>query len=271
MEIDIEFIKGVAVEAGGLALQLRRAMQTEFKADSSYVTTVDREVERFVQERLETRYPGYAFWGEEYGWQGSKTAPLWAVDPIDGTTNMVFNLPFWGVSIGLVDQGTLCAGAVYLPCTGELFWAVRGQGAYCNGTVLRATDRTACHPEDTLGFTSRAVKMLNTVGLQGRIRCLGSIAADLVYTARGTLCCLIGWNEGFYDMAAGLCVAQEAGCIATYLTGEPLDPGELLKQRVTRAPFIVAPPEFAAHVRSVLNPDNPLIGEEGNAAGTGAA
>lgn len=258
MEVDIEFVKGVAREAGERALQLRRAMQTEFKADSSYVTTVDREVERFVQEQLETRYPGYAFWGEEYGWQGSHTAPLWAVDPIDGTTNMVFNLPFWGVSIGLVERGTLRAGVVYLPCTKELFWAVQGQGAYCNDEPLRATDRSECHPEDTLGFTSRAVKMLNTMELRGRIRCLGSIAADIVYTARGTLCCLVGWNEGFYDMAAGLCVAREAGCIATYLNGEPLDSAELLQRGATYAPFVVAPPHFATYVRSVLNQHNHL-------------
>lgn len=262
IDIDIEYVKEVAVEAGKRALLLRREMETEFKADSSYVTTVDRQTELYVRERLAERYPEFAFLGEEYGWHGSKDAPLWAVDPIDGTTNMVFDVPFWCVSIGLIHEGVSVAGALYMPCTNELFWAVRGQGAFCNGVPLTAADRQECHLEDTLGFTSKAIKMMDTSGLRGRLRCLGSIAADIAYAARGTLCCLVGWNEGAYDMAAALCVAHEAGCIATYLTGEPLDLGVLVEEGKTKAPFVVAPPTFAAHVREALVQRNHLIASE---------
>src|SRR5262249_53247755 len=123
---------------------------------------------------------------------------LWAVDPIDGTTNMVFGVPIWGVSIGLIHEGVAQAGALYLPRTDEMFWGERGKGAFCNGIAVQVTDRAESHGEDTLGFTSKAIKMLDTSGLQGRLRCLGSIAADIAYTARGSLCCLVGWTEGAY-------------------------------------------------------------------------
>jgi myo-inositol-1(or 4)-monophosphatase len=251
-EIEIEFVRATAKEAGLHALEMLAGMQSEYKADSSYVTNIDREIERFVQERLAERYPDFAFLGEEFGWHGRADAPLWAVDPIDGTTNMVFGVPFWGVSIGLIVGGEPVAGAFYLPCTDELFWGVAGEGAFCNGVPLQATDRETIHREDTLGFTSAAVKNLDTSVLEGRVRCLGSIAADIAYTARGALCCLVGWNEGAYDMAAALCCAREAGCVAAYLTGEPLDLRAILRDGKTQAPFVVAPPRFAALLQSRL-------------------
>ena len=175
MEIDIEYVKTVAREAGDRALHLLTEMRPELKPDSSYVTNVDRETEIFVRARLEERYPDFAFLGEEFGRHGSDTAPLWAVDPIDGTTNMVFGIPLWCVSIGLLVDNIPVAGALYLPRTQELFWGEQGKGSYCNGTRLQATDRDYLHPEDTLGFTSAAIKNLDTSQLTGRLRCLGSI------------------------------------------------------------------------------------------------
>jgi fructose-1,6-bisphosphatase/inositol monophosphatase family enzyme len=241
-EIDIEYVEQVAREAGKRALSRLGSFQAEIKADNSYVTEIDRDTETFVRQRLEERYPDYAFLGEEFGRHGRDDAPLWAVDPIDGTTNLVFGIPLWCVSIGLLVQGEPVGGAVYLPCLDEMFTGVKGQGAYCNGVRLAAKDRDRLHPEDTLGFTSAAIKNLDSSALRGRLRCLGSIAADIVYTARGSLGCLVGWSEGAYDMAAALCIAYEAGCIARYLTGEPLDLGVVLRDSKTLAPFAVAPP-----------------------------
>lgn len=252
VEVDIEFVKQVAQEAGLRALGMVETMQPELKADNSYVTDIDRETERFVAGRLAERYPDFAFLGEEFGRHGSATAPLWAVDPIDGTTNLVFGIPLWCVSIGLIFEGQPVAGAISLPRTGELFWGVRGEGSFCNGIRLQTKDRDTLHPEDTLGFTSAAIKRLDTSMLRGRLRCLGSIAADIAYTARGTLCSLVGWNEGAYDMAAALCIAHEAGCVAAYLTGEPLDLDEILRHGKTQAPFVVAPPNMAALLQSSL-------------------
>lgn len=245
-EIDIEFVKEVAREAGVRALGMLADIKAEFKADNSYVTHVDRGTEEFVRAKLTEHYPDFAFLGEEFGRHGSADAPLWAVDPIDGTTNMVFGIPCYGVSIGLIEEGIPVAGALYLPRTDELFWGVKGKGAFCNGVPMQAHDREHLHAEDTLGFTSAAIKGLDSTALRGRLRCLGSIAADLAYTARGSLCSLIGWSEGAYDMAAGLCFAYEAGCIAEYLTGEPLDLGVILRDGKTLAPFVVAPPKLAA-------------------------
>lgn len=258
VDIDIEFVKSVALEAGARAMELQDGMTPELKADNSYVTNIDRETERYVRERLEERYPDFAFLGEEFGRHGSDDAPLWAVDPIDGTTNMVFGVPIWCVSIGLIYQGEAVAGVIFLPRTNELFWGVKGRGAFCNGVRLQTRDRSEIHVEDTLGFTSGAIKRMETSLLAGRLRCLGSIAADIAYTARGTLCSLVGWNEGAYDMAAALCMAKEAGCVAEHLNGDPLDLARTLREGKTHAPFVVAPPNLAKFLQSSIQLRVPL-------------
>lgn len=252
VEIDIEFVKSIAREAGDAALTRTEGIAYELKADDSYVTAIDRDTEQFVQARLAEKYPGFAFQGEEFGRHGAEGVPLWAVDPIDGTTNMVFGIPFWCVSIGLIADGEAVAGALYMPRTGEMFWGEKGKGSFCNGVRLAAKDRDSIHLEDTLGFTSTAIKTLNVGALAGRIRCLGSIAAELVYAARGTLCSHVGCHEGANDLAAALCIAHEAGCSSEYLNGEPFEMDTIVREGRTRSPFIIAPPRMTALLKTLV-------------------
>jgi fructose-1,6-bisphosphatase/inositol monophosphatase family enzyme len=94
------------------------------------------------------------------------------------------------------------------------------------------------------------------------LRCIGSIAADIAYTARGTLCSLVGWNEGAYDMAAALCMAKEAGCIVEHLNGEAFDLGRILREGKTHAPFVVAPPQLARSLQKRLRLRVPICDVE---------
>ena len=252
-EIDLPFITETAREAGQRAKAMLGTMQQEFKADDSLVTNIDRTMEAFIKERLTAKYPDFAFLGEETGLTQNLAdldAPLWAVDPIDGTTNMVFGIPIWGVSIGLIVGGVAVAGAFAMPMTDELFYGEIGKGSYCNGVRLRVTDREGdFHPEDTLCFTSTSIQRLPVSRLTGRLRCLGSIAADIAYTGRGSCLALVGWNERAYDIAAAVCIAKEAGCVVRHFTGQDVNLGEVVANGGVRpSPFIVAPPNAAAHI-----------------------
>ncbi len=249
---DIELVKRLVVEAGKRALEHWGKIDHEFKADSSFVTAVDRDTEKFLYKELNAPYAGYAFVGEEYGWRGAKDVPVWVCDPIDGTTNYVCGLPHWGVSVGLLNEGVSQLGAVYLPALDELFWGVRGEGSYCNGIRLQVQDRDSLHVEDTICVTSNSLKTLNTEALNGRLRCLGSIAAELCNTARGSLCATIGLHEGIVDIGAALCICAEAGCEFTYLAGPPVDVAALLEARRTDEHFVYAPPRLTQFLQTVL-------------------
>jgi myo-inositol-1(or 4)-monophosphatase len=252
--IDIEFVKDIAREAGDRAVTMVDAIEPEFKADGSFVTHIDRQTEEFIRARLAERYPDYSFQGEEFGRFGAADRPLWCVDPIDGTTNMVFGLTHWCVSIGLIVGGEAAGGALYIPLTNEMYWGVRGQGSYCNGTRLKVKDRSSIHLEDTLGFTSSATKTLDVSKVAGRVRCLGSIAIEFVYTAHGRLCSHVGCYEGINDLAAALCIVKEAGCVVEYLDGAPFRIDDMVRDGKTRGHFVVAPPDLAALLKSTLGP-----------------
>lgn len=254
---DIELVKRLVVEAGERARQRRGAVVPERKADRSLVTEVDRQTERFLSDALTKAYPEFGFLGEEYGRRGDPEAPLWACDPIDGTTNFVFGLPHWCVSVGLIHRGVPLLGALYLPCQEELFWAVRGGGAFCNGARLHAPDRDALQAEDPLCLTSGPMKHLNLRGLPGVVRCLGSVATEVAYTARGSFCATVGRGESIVDVAAALCVAFEAGCEFRTLSGPPVDLAafaeEYGREDRRREYLLYGPPRMLAYLQRVLN------------------
>jgi myo-inositol-1(or 4)-monophosphatase len=256
---DIELVKRLVVEAGKRALALCGAVACERKADQSLVTEVDRDTERFLSAELERAYPEFAFLGEEYGWRGPAGAPLWACDPVDGTTNFVFGLPHWCVSLGLVHEGVPLLGALYLPCLDELFWAVRGQGAFCNGVRLQMQDRDVLLAEDTLCLTSTPMKLLDTRVVPGVVRCLGSVATEVAYTARGNLCATVGQGEGIIDVGAALCLLLEAGGEFRYLGGPPVDiaayaEGRDLPPKRERDFLLYGPPRLLSYLQGLLRP-----------------
>jgi fructose-1,6-bisphosphatase/inositol monophosphatase family enzyme len=259
---DIELVKRLVVEAGKRALARCGAVACERKADQSLVTAVDRDTERFIADELGRAYPDFAFIGEEYGRHGDPDAPLWACDPIDGTTNFVFGLPHWCVSVGLIHQGVPLLGALYVPCLDELFWAVRGGGTFCNGVRLQASDRDSLQAEDTLSLTSGPMKSMDLTGVPGAVRCLGSVAIDIAYTARGNLCAAVGRGEGIVDIAAALCVLLESGCEFRYLAGPPVDIAALADEYGGPPPAdrdyrLYGPPRILAYLQSVLRPHHP--------------
>jgi fructose-1,6-bisphosphatase/inositol monophosphatase family enzyme len=254
---DIELVKRLVVEAGKRALARSGTEACEVKADRTLVTAVDRDTERFLAEELERAYPDFAFLGEEYGRRGPEDAPLWVCDPIDGTTGYVFGMPVWCVSVGLLHQGVPLLGALYLPRLDELFWAVKGEGAFCNGVPLHAVDRDELGPEDPLCIGTTALKSLDLRGLSCSLWRLGSVAAEVAYTARGNLCGTIGRREDIKDVAAALCIAFEAGCEFRFLSGPPVDIAAFAAapdgKSVLRDDFLIyAPPRLCAYLQRTL-------------------
>ena len=115
-------------------------MTPDEKANLSYVTDLDQDLEQLIRRRLGERFPDDQFTGEEYAAEGGSGPRRWSIDPIDGTGNLVHGLPLWAISIGLIDQGEPVLGVIAIPPLGELFWAVKGQGAWLDGQRLTASD-----------------------------------------------------------------------------------------------------------------------------------
>jgi myo-inositol-1(or 4)-monophosphatase len=124
----VPVVRDLLLEAGRIALTHFESPQTEHKADQSLVTVADTAVEEHLRSRVADGSDPARLIGEESadGWTQAAidtalTGATWVVDPIDGTAPYANQLPTWGISLGLMVDGALTDGALFLPRTGEMF------------------------------------------------------------------------------------------------------------------------------------------------------
>ena len=246
---DLEFIRDLAERAGTFALAATRSMTRELKADQSIVTNIDRAVEELVRREIAERFPSDSFYGEESGGDPLEASRMWVVDPVDGTTNMVFGLPIWGVSIGLSVDGEPALGAFHLPVTRDTYWFQQGQGAYQNGRRLQVADTGPLLQEDPVGIGSEAFYILEYEQFTVRQRNFGSLAAHWCYTAAGQFRANISVQEKLHDLGAAWGIAAEAGCAIEYLEGGAVPFSRFLENPTNYRPMVVGHPETLARIR----------------------
>jgi myo-inositol-1(or 4)-monophosphatase len=242
LDADLAFVKDLAREAAALALGRSRSVRPQEKANLSYVTDLDHDLERLIRDRLAARFPDDALTGEEYAAAGGSGPRRWSIDPIDGTGNMVHGLPLWAVSIGLLDAGEPVLGVIVIPPLNELYWAVKGGGAWRDGERLVALDADDFHNQDNVCVGTNALRVLDPRSLPGRLRDLGTACCEAVFVACNRLQACTFLGEGLHDIAAGAVIAAEAGCAFGTSDGRVLTPAEFVGETPVAAPTFVAPP-----------------------------
>jgi len=166
--------------------------------------------------------------------QGSCVGLRWLLDPIDGTTNFANRIPFYGVSLGLMQGAAFVGGAFGMPMSRELFYTVSEDASYLNDARLRACPTTLAASLVGACFSSRASSStwpreaeFRAFGLindrsRGCVR-LGSAAASICYAAAGKLGASYGINCKLWDVAGALAVARAANCqVLTASANDPL-------------------------------------------------
>lgn len=205
----------------------RQDFDQHYKKGSELVTNVDIAVDTAIGEALQSRFPEERRLTEELSPDQQileRLESLWVIDPIDGTVNFAHGLAHVAVSIAWNNAGRTELGVVHASFLGETFTAIRGQGAYLNGTRIRVsrTDSLARGLVAT-GFPyrrdSRTPLMRRLAAVLANcqdIRRNGSAALDLCDVACGRL-------DAYYesvkpwDFAAGLLIAREAGARTGHL------------------------------------------------------
>ncbi len=201
------------------------------------VTEVDRLAEREILQILSRHFPDHAILAEESGKLGeTDTEYLWAIDPLDGTTNYAHGYPVSVVSVGLLIGGVPRVGAVYNPFRNELFRAATGLGATLNRRPIHVSD-TGDLSKSLLvsGFAydrrqttdNNYAEFCYLTHLTRGVRRSGSAAMDLTDVACGRLDGY--WERGIqpWDVAAGIAILLEAGGKASAYDENPLviEPG----------------------------------------------
>lgn len=235
----LELATRLAREAGTAALAGRRSSVLEQHTKSSttdLVTQHDHAAEALIVERLLIDRPGDAIVGEEGATLDGSSGYEWFLDPIDGTTNFVYDLPLWSTSVAVAYEGATIAGAVYVPVADELFAARLGGGATLNGTLIRCSDQTDLPLAlVATGFSyqpaKRSVQAAAITRLITEIRDIrrsGSAAIDLCWVAAGRVDAYFEAHLNSWDAAAGELIARESGCITSDFDGGPADPSNIV-------------------------------------------
>lgn len=218
----------VATAAGALLLAARRgdgAVErlatgaTRKSSRTDLVTDADRASEELVVSALAASRPGDAILGEEGGARPGTTGLTWIVDPLDGTTNFVYDLPLWAVSVAVADSAGTLAGAVRHPLGGETFSASRGGGAFLGDRRLRAREAPPLAEAlvgtgfsyDSSRRAAQARTLVEVLPAVRDVRRGGSAAIDLCWLAAGRIDAFYEAALQPWDRAAGLLVAHEAG------------------------------------------------------------
>lgn len=233
----VEPASQIAREAGALLRDFyHKGVATEYKGDVDLVTEADRASEKLIVERLHAAFPAHGIYGEEGTRSHLESEYRWYIDPLDGTTNFAHGFPVFCVSMGLERRvaglpaskdGEIVAGVVFDPLRDEMFTAVKGAGAFLNGTRIHPS-RTPVLAEALVatGFPSHK-RHLNpnihfyhqfTLRSHG-VRRAGSAALDLAYTACGRLDAFWEFNLNPWDTAAGALLVTEAGGSMTGFDG----------------------------------------------------
>ena len=199
------------------------------KAD--FVTAYDVRVQEYLIGQLASLIPDAAFFGEE-DTKGSGrilgNGPVFIIDPIDGTTNFMFDRRHSCISVALCCDRRVCFAWVYQPYTGELWTAEEGAGAFLNGERLHPADLTLEEGVAAFGAARhygydpdplfRLVRNLFEHSLG--VREGGSAAIDLCRVAAGGNICYLEPMISPWDYAASSLILREAGCLITQWSGE---------------------------------------------------
>lgn len=232
MNIDLDKILDFVRSIKPMFLDHERAAHIQRKGVADFVTQVDLQVQETVQQGLKEMYPQVQFMGEEKSNEEIDFAkPLWILDPVDGTTNLIHDLRHSALSLAYCEGGQLQMGIIYQPYSDEMFWAVRGQGAWLNGRRIRVTVETKLENSLVAFGTSPYRKDLAEENFAlfkqvfeccADVRRLGSAALDLAYVACGRYDAFFEQNLSPWDFAAGVLLVQEAGGTVTDYQGNPV-------------------------------------------------
>ena len=267
----------VAVAAGRLLIGSggRPEVVATKSSPTDVVTEADQAAEALIRGLIGEKRPGDRILGEEGGETGDGTGGpgglsdvRWIVDPLDGTVNYLYGLPDWAVSVAAEVDGTVVAGAVFVPRRDELYSARAGHGAWLSSGALdwRGEDtgspvRLACNRDVPLAQALVATGFGYAAGrrqVQGdvlravlpRVRDIrrgGSAAVDLCSVASGTVDAYYERGVNLWDIAAGGLIAAEAGAQVTGLHGRPPSPSMTL----------AAPPPLLGDLHDLLASTDP--------------
>ncbi len=270
-ERELTVCREAARRAGAIALRhAERGVSAEAKADRSPVTVADRECEAAIVSALREAFPRDGILGEEGAREEAASGRRWIVDPIDGTRDFLRGLPGWSNLVALEAEGEPVVGVCNLPAAGELYWAVRGEGAWVEeaggktrrihvSRVTRKDEAVLCLTAfNHLGKHPFAARSLDFLSGFWAVRSFSG-CQDAIHVASGRA---EGWIElaaASWDIAPLKVIAEEAGArFFNFDGGSSIHGGNC----------VICVPALEAEIRAFLEGSQPSAGAQRTGSGS---
>lgn len=231
----LKFAKEVSQKAGRRLFDAFRRDEALERGTSKEVKSIyDNVADQIILEMIEEKFPSHSILSEETDLKEGNSPFLWVVDPLDGTGNFTNHNPFFSVSVALYEDKKPVLGVIEAPFLKERFWAVHGGGAW-HEDVLRGSVKKAVvssFSDTSLSYFiyceggEKDKRRLSSIYKHvyrktKEVRKVGSAALELAWVG-------VGRAEGYYttkirfwDIAAGLIFAREAGAEVENFNGDP--------------------------------------------------
>ncbi len=226
-------LEPIVKKAGDILLSYYRTPLARIeKKKHGFATTADLASEKYLIKSLSKLFPEASFFAEESGKSGGSKDYCWVIDPLDGTTNFSYGLPYFCISVALTHHDQPIIGALYQPITDEFFFVESGKGALLNGEPIQVSQPTQFDQSlVAMGLPYGRIKRKELVHAAESvaksayaIRHFGAIALDLAYVACGRIDGVFFTYLAWWDIAAGMLLVEEAGGIVTDFQGKPIRP-----------------------------------------------
>jgi histidinol-phosphatase len=207
-------------------------LEVSLKADETYVTAADREVETVLRSRLADAFPAHGFVGEEYGEEQGRGEARWIIDPIDATANFVRGIPVFGTLLALEREAELVVGVISAPALGQRWWASAGRGAFTRAAGrerrIHVSDVTRLDDAQLVYGTLRTIEAhgrlpawMAAVRRSRRDRGFGDFWGHMLVAQGSAEAMLDETGVHIWDLAAPAIILAEAGGQMTDLRGNP--------------------------------------------------
>lgn len=234
LEIYLHFAQRLARQAGRLLKRLATKSREIFYKGSRFnlVTKADKESEALIIKAIRRKFPDHQIVSEEKGIIGNNRKFQWLIDPLDGTVNYSHQVPLYAVSLCLIYNKDVILGVVYNPCLSEMFYALKGKGAFLNHKQIKVSKTNLLWQSlvvTGLPYHFRKnphsyFQTLQAVSINTQaVRRLGSAALDLCYVACGRFDAFWEKELNPWDVAAGSLILTEAGGKITDFKGRAYD------------------------------------------------
>lgn len=192
---------------------------SEKNITADILTKADLESEDVIIKKIEEKFPEYNIYSEERKFIDKKSAYTFVIDPLDGSMNFVLGIPYFSISIALMQNKNVLYSVIYSPILKNLYYAQKGKGSYLNGKKIRVSKNKKIE-KSIVSYSSKYKKskdneILITKKLFNknvkRVLFNWSPSLDLCLLASGKIDVFISNNNEIYDFLAGKLIVKEAG------------------------------------------------------------